>query len=659
MNRVATKIQCCVRCWLAGRRVEARKLYLATSHQLRVSSAILIQALARGIHGRRVAQRRRYYVTEQHEAALTIQSAWRGRNGRAFFILQRKALQLAAWDRAALRIQTCFRARKGRLAGHLLLQARLRIHKEREAAVRKIQRIMLGGLARKRARELRKKRDDEIAKRLGFLTYAATSIQRTWRGLLGRRYAREIKRQHMRRWKEIWDEEKKRPFYFDQLSGEVRWRKPQELLQLMPRPFCDNCGEEALLECANCVEFYCEGCWEKIHSGGKRKHHQMRSLYDAYDRRVDYGDYEGDGESNNFPNFWPAEIEASDMAGWFLGAPKPPVKGSDSDLTGQKIARSTKLPFEWVKNCEADGNPYYWHKKTGISTFERPSGFVTPRHKRFSTPKQKWIHYRDDAVDLYYNPLSGETSYTRPPEFKSPREEHELNEDFGGVVEKGGELSFEAIVDPRKLNNTLNETTALPKGFETLRVAEAISDGFKDLQTDQYPQYENNEALQYIEGENNQQQLEGYDDIEYNQQEEYQPEYQNDTEYYQQQECDQQQEYQEYQNDTEYYQQQEYQSEEYQNGTEYEQHQPEEQNDVEYNQQEEYQNGIEQDEGYQNNVKDNQQEYQQEEYQNDTENNQQDEISDNESITEPPIRKDDDGDTVNPFLEEDDEEEEC
>jgi hypothetical protein len=31
------------------------------------------------------------------------------------------------------------------------------------------------------------------------------------------------------------------PFYYNQLTAEVRWRRPQDFLELMPRPVCSNC----------------------------------------------------------------------------------------------------------------------------------------------------------------------------------------------------------------------------------------------------------------------------------------------------------------------------------------------------------------------------------------------------------------------------------
>ena len=97
-----------------------------------------------------------------------------------------------------------------------------------------------------------------------------------------------------------------------QITGESRWRKPQDFLDMEPEPICGNCQfYKAQLECSDCGEFYCNTCWDAVHFGGKRKHHQFRSLYDFYGKRVDYGETE-------FPSKWPTEVIQDDELGWQL-----------------------------------------------------------------------------------------------------------------------------------------------------------------------------------------------------------------------------------------------------------------------------------------------------------------------------------------------------
>ena len=59
--------------------------------------------------------------------------------------------------------------------------------------------------------------------------------------LLARDLARDMRLQRKARWKEMFDEASQRPFYYNQISGEIRWRRPQDLLQLLRRPVCGNC----------------------------------------------------------------------------------------------------------------------------------------------------------------------------------------------------------------------------------------------------------------------------------------------------------------------------------------------------------------------------------------------------------------------------------
>ena len=140
--------------------------------------------------------------------------------------------------------------------------------------------------------------------------WAALKVQTAWRGKAGRRRAHAQKEAKMRRWKEMYDEEQKRPFYYNQDTGEIRWRKPQALLDLLSKPVCGNCEYyEARMECGVCNEYFCDDCWSAVHFGGKRKSHKFRALYDFYAKRVDYGDGE-------WPSIWPSELEQDELIGW-------------------------------------------------------------------------------------------------------------------------------------------------------------------------------------------------------------------------------------------------------------------------------------------------------------------------------------------------------
>ena len=108
----------------------------------------------------------------------------------------------------------------------------------------------------------------------------------------------------------MWSEEDGAHFYYNQMTGESRWIKPQELLDLDPRPICSNCSfYDAQIECSNCSEYFCRTCYDAVHSGGKRRSHKFRCLYDYYEKRIEY-------DENEYPSLWPKEINR-DNYGWY------------------------------------------------------------------------------------------------------------------------------------------------------------------------------------------------------------------------------------------------------------------------------------------------------------------------------------------------------
>merc|ERR1712100_738069 len=99
--------------------------------------------------------------------------------------------------------------------------------------------------------------------------WSSLKIQAAWRGKKGRDIYRQKLKESKQKWKELFDAKKKRAFYFNKNTGEIRWRKPQALLDLMPRPVCGNCDYfEAKVECKVCQEFFCNNCWGQVHFGG-------------------------------------------------------------------------------------------------------------------------------------------------------------------------------------------------------------------------------------------------------------------------------------------------------------------------------------------------------------------------------------------------------
>ena len=49
--------------------------------------------------------------------------------------------------------------------------------------------------------------------------WSAVLISSLWRGYSGRVRAHKVMREHKGKWKEMWDPDKRRPFYYNQVSG--------------------------------------------------------------------------------------------------------------------------------------------------------------------------------------------------------------------------------------------------------------------------------------------------------------------------------------------------------------------------------------------------------------------------------------------------------
>jgi hypothetical protein len=106
---------------------------------------------------------------------------------------------------------------------------------------------------------------ERIKEKIMLELWAASKIQALFRGMVGRLLFDQKVLEKKGIWKELFDEEKKKRFFYNKLTGEIRWRMPQDLLDLIPRPKCDNCSfYEAGVECSFCNEFFCSQCWDQV-----------------------------------------------------------------------------------------------------------------------------------------------------------------------------------------------------------------------------------------------------------------------------------------------------------------------------------------------------------------------------------------------------------
>ena len=139
-------------------------------------------------------------------------------------------------------------------------------------------------------------------------------------------------------------------------------------------------------------------CFTSVHYGGKRSKHKFRSLFDFYNKRVDYGDGE-------FPSKWPQEIIQDEYSGWFVReaedgslnyarvTPRPEDRGDHA-------AAASGGANDWVKYFDAElGRHFYHNTDTNVSSFDRPVGFLTPRLADTAEEKVPAIKGYD-AVDM-------------------------------------------------------------------------------------------------------------------------------------------------------------------------------------------------------------------------------------------------------------------
>ena len=144
-------------------------------------------------------------------------------------------------EEAALTIQGAQRCRAARADLRRRLAERGAYQEKLEDACRYVQRAFRGYKARQRVRILRENQEELARKMIELENWAANTVQAGWRGKKGREVYNMTVMRHKSAWKEMYDETELRPFYYNQISGEIRWRKPQPMLDLMRRPLCTNC----------------------------------------------------------------------------------------------------------------------------------------------------------------------------------------------------------------------------------------------------------------------------------------------------------------------------------------------------------------------------------------------------------------------------------
>ncbi len=308
----STKIQSIWRMFQATSILKKLKMDFQMEKRKEANAAHHLFRTLRAFQFRRKVQTKVKYNIMLDEMAIKIQIWYRERTHYVRVKVEAKARFDVLKLKSTIIIQKYWRRKRAQL----LLDKMKKKHKAHEFLKMEKSFVITSWcrvcLAKKILHRLKEKQLELLKLRFRVETGAATQIQSCWRGYKGKLIACELLTSKKSRWKRMWSEEDKRYFFYNQVTGESRWRMPQDLLDLEPKIICDNCEYyEAQVECAACKEFFCFACWDAVHFGGKRKTHDFRALYDFYGRRVDYGDSE-------FPSKWLSEIEQDEKLGWQL-----------------------------------------------------------------------------------------------------------------------------------------------------------------------------------------------------------------------------------------------------------------------------------------------------------------------------------------------------
>ncbi|KAG3038940.1 hypothetical protein PC119_g2503 [Phytophthora cactorum] len=452
----ARQLQSIYRVRIARRAANLKREELKNEESRRERAAKTLQKCIRRHKARKELRAMQAYVAGMNDAATRIQQNWRSKKkyqaNQVIVMVRQKKRENAA----AVKLQAAWKRRKARIEVSLMRLARDFQQQKLVDATLMVQTNWRGRHGRLQAHSIKQTAMEKISQLVKIQHDAVTLVQAHYRGCKGREKYREAQLNKKKRWKEITRPENGEKFYYNRVTGEVRFRRPQDVLDLLPKPLCENCESsatsEATMECKDCGELFCGVCWANVHSGGRRKLHEFRALYDYYNRRVDYGDWE-------FPSRWPSEIEQDEMDGWgFRTHPRrrpDEVQGAweryvDPDTRREwfynretdensyvapegfivQANGETSATTEWIKYFdETQGVHYYYNIRTQESTFDRPETYATPRISpptaATSANQDGWEKHVDpqSGYPYYYNRLTLESVFTRPMGFVTGREE--------------------------------------------------------------------------------------------------------------------------------------------------------------------------------------------------------------------------------------------
>ncbi|CAH0368576.1 unnamed protein product [Pelagomonas calceolata] len=403
--RACQKIQMWRRCLLAKWRTDLLREHFERRQALERATAIHIQAKIRTFCTRRVYRIMRRKYDARMRIALFCQCACRLRKSQIVVYVAAAEGRHRKEVNAVCCIQRMYRCRAARDEYAKRKQAYMEYLAARLDATITIQAHSRTWAALVIFRQLKAEKDEYDARMAEVTRWASSTIQALYRGHCGRIRAVAVRDEKRARWKEMFDEDSRRPFFYNQITGEIRWRRPQDLLELMPRPLCGNCEYfEASLECSVCQEFFCAECHQTVHFGGKRAKHPFRALYDAFGKRVDYGDGDFD-----LGSMWPSEIIQDDIAGILL-------RIAPHRDPAEKIGLWERYDDDEYQKS------YYYNPVSGEGTYDKPQAVreheqLTALQRAQQQSQEHGLEY-DDYYQGHARPMTGVSfaglSPTRP-----------------------------------------------------------------------------------------------------------------------------------------------------------------------------------------------------------------------------------------------------
>jgi hypothetical protein len=241
INRKAMVISRVWRGSKARKRADWLREIVRNLQQNRLTAAVRIQRKVRVNRMNRILSLAIYVRHHRLDCVVQVQSVMRGALARIWVAELRTELYQVRRERAIVLLQTRMRMLLARKEVQKRANNRCQMDNSRAVAA-----AVIGGAARvkiarirykERKRQHRKKIKEAAQRELD----AICKIQSRVRGIAGRvRFELEM-RHRKGKWKELYDEKAGKRFFYNKLTGEIRWRIPQELLDLIPKPQCDNC----------------------------------------------------------------------------------------------------------------------------------------------------------------------------------------------------------------------------------------------------------------------------------------------------------------------------------------------------------------------------------------------------------------------------------